>query len=272
MLPTLTTLFEHPLYEIFTTAKTWIIFIAGSLFGLAFLRIREGLFGVVGRRLRRMSVMNKNTLIAQREIQARTDTLQHQFKALRVCVMQFHNGEFFALANHAWKLTVTHESPGPGIGMLANVIRGLPATTLLDIVDPLFDPTSDHLPPGIRLISPCLSEAAKNCRFGKAGHRILHYDAAAMQMNTSRAIMNTNGIYHAFHVPLFDDRTKNVIGLLSMQFGELYDDIIQAREVDLCVMCKAAEEIQYYLTTDYDYYRKQIPLLLRWIFPEQKCN
>ena len=216
-------------------------------------KIKEGIYKSIESKVKKQSSLKPSTAAGHREIQRLLDGLQQKFEALRVCVFQFHNGNSFMLSNHAWKVSCTQESLGSQIRSMIMAYQSLPASSLMDWVDPLLN--SDYLPDGVTLVEPCKSEKANTCPFGRIGHRILRFEPHSMRMSAGQALANEYGIVRSFAVPMIDPQTKAVFGFITLQFGARGPEITPEFEHSLCAMCPVAEQVQFYLTTDFAQYR-----------------
>lgn len=230
-------------------------------------RMREAMTGVLARRFRNHAQLRPLTAAGHQDVSNLMRDLRVRFKASRVCLFQFHNGVSFMLANHAWKISCSHESITSGVESTAFDNQELHVGAVIDWIHPLLN--SDHNIPGVRNITACSLQASMTemtCPHGKKGHRVVYYDVNAMDMSAGQALANRQNVHHVFAVTLLDVDRKSVIGFLALQFADMTPAHVLDVESEICAMCPVAEKIQFYLTTDVATYRAKSGLW-RWLFP-----
>lgn len=202
-------------------------------------KVRDALYTALIRSAKRGSKLGAPTAAGHLEISRLLNVLREQFNPIRVCVYQFHNGDHFALANHAWKLSCTHEILHEETVSRLKDNQNMPASALIEMVEPLLNPNTN-----ITGVQQCLT--------GPNGHRVLHYTVGSMPMCVAQAQANEQGVHHAFVVTMLDSRRGNsTIGYITLQFQELSDLQIDSIGLNLSALCPVAEKVGFYLTTDF---------------------
>lgn len=200
-----------------------------------------------------------------REIKRLLSELMLKTRAFRVCVYQFHNGTQFFRANHMWKVSLTHESTHVGVTPTNwKDAHDLPIVAMMEFVGPMID--DDAPDRGVRMIPT-------------TDHRVAYYDINNLPVCVFQALANSSGVRYALAVNLVDKNSKVTIGAVVLYFDDLspacadscQDEtprcldqstglrVACARVVDFFVpdMLGAADKIQFYLTTDFQAFRKK---------------
>lgn len=227
-------------------------------------KCREKIFKLVLSLRAKPSTLRPATAKGHRNIQTLLTYLQNDFKALRVGVYQFHNGSSFMCSNHAWKVSMTHEATGPQILPTLMAFQSIPASGMMDWVDPLLN--HDYYPDGMSIIDTCQSDAAARCTYGKLGYRVMHFDIARMRVTVGKVLAQECGVTQMYMVPLCDPQTHAVFGFLALHFGDVFDTMREDVESRLCAICPVAEQIQFYLTTEFERYAKDTRPWWRRVF------
>ena len=222
-------------------------------------KVQEAFFRNTKEKIARAARLRPATTQAHQDINSILEALRLSIGAYRVCVRQFHNGDRFMLADHAWKISQTHEALHFGASSTVQFNQSLPVGAMTALVAPILDKTAVVAGTGeIETCSPCKS----SCRFAEAGHRVLRFDVSAMEMNAPRDMLTKQGVDVVYVVNLMDENGET-FGFISSQFqGRLTPDsseeerkawaaFLTAVERKACEMCAAAEKVQFYLTSEF---------------------
>ena len=211
-----------------------LIAIAAFLFN----RVRDHIFNAIVERIRRSSRLRPSTAHGHKTINSLLNGQLHVTRAARALVNQFHNGDVYAMSNHSWKSSVTHEQVAYG---MMPTIHASPPTLVSVIPDWVGPITSDDFDThGFRRLPTHIADK---------GRRAYLVDVAAMDYSVARALCEQNGIAFALIVNLVDHKTSSAFGYVSLHFQRELN-LAQAEEF-LEELLNDAKRIEVYLGTDF---------------------
>lgn len=222
---------SHLWTAVILLAVAFLVFIAG--------RARDLIVASVLRVFRGRSRTRRISTAGAREIQARLSELRDRLEAFRVCVFQFHNGQQFHRSNHMWKLSLSHETAHTGVSPSNwREAHDLPMVAMLELVQPLID--DDTPGKGVRRIP------TKDPK-----RRLAHFFVREMPMCVTQALANSAGAGHLFAANLLDQTSGDTMGFVVVQYTDLTHTDVVGVEGAMPHLCAAAEQIEFYLTTDF---------------------
>jgi len=214
----------------------------------------DNMVATIRRRLKRESQLRPLTAAGHQQVNELLRKVLNEFSAARVCVFQFHNGDKFMLSNHVWKVSCSHEVLAPEVRPLGPAqSQNLQVGSAIEWVGPVVDPTT--LPAGVKRVPVCLDKEA-TCPAANKGHVVLHYVINEMDVSVSQALSNDLGIRHAFVINLVEPKSKIPFGFMAVHFGRHDDQQVLEALTKVCFLCPIAQQIQFFLTTDFEGFRK----------------
>jgi hypothetical protein len=169
----------------------------------------------------------------------------YALEATRACVIQFHNGDVFALANPAWKLTCTVERHVPGSLQVQDSIRDIPVTWWSDMISPMLSDT-------VSTAGVTPREHGVPCRgcpiFNDGLRKVLRHEYKKMPVSQATLSAAANGQEMAYTVNLVNQKQRAVIGFLLFQFRSVPD--LDETDKRVCLICENARRIEAALTLE----------------------
>jgi len=210
-------------------------------------RVRDKLWVHVAAALTRRPIMRPSISAMHRQVQEILCDLQHRFRAFRVLVFQFHNGDVFMMSDHSWKLTCTHECAAPGVLYTIKDNQNILVSSVTDFIEPIVSGAPGKVA-GCSGLEVCAVHA-QDCALAKKGHWVLRYDVAQMDETMSKYMAEQQGVGVVYTVNLVSRVRNATFGFIALQFRTLTPDEQVEIEQSICQVCAAAERVQFLLTT-----------------------
>lgn len=190
-------------------------------------------------------VFDPSESLRHKRVQEILQRLRDNFNARRVVLFQFHNGDVYLLGSHTWKATCTYEVAERGIAYVASQNTGLPASNIVDIVEPIMSGLSRDAA-GVTVLETCPSEN-RLCKLPLKRHCVIHHEIAQMNMCLFRFLCEEQGVGHVISVNLVHGEKRTAVGYISLQFATLSEEQLQDILQRVCLVCTAAEQAQFLL-------------------------
>jgi hypothetical protein len=180
------------------------------------------------------------SLEEMQRVNTHVESLLYTMKADRVCVFQFLNGQTFALADHAWKVTCTVERHLLTAHPIAGNNQGVHVSLLSDFLAPLLLP--DVTGPGVTRIPVCAQAGACQDNFGGM-RKALRFDMDAMPRSRVTSDAGQGNVRVMLAVPLLHKQMRQAIGFLVLQY-EADDGRADVAQESMCLVCRSAGDIE----------------------------
>jgi len=152
--------------------------------------------------------------------------------ANRAIVYQFHNGDHFSSNRPTWKISATHESCYQGIGYKTNRTKGIPCTSLLDMLLPSFGSQVK----GVKRVD----NVKDTYHIG-----VFWFVVKEMSFSMVRSCLEMSDVDYMVTTALIHPIDKDIIGLLSIEFCQ---DAKELEPEDAQSIMRFAAKVSYLLT------------------------
>lgn len=217
-------------------ALTVLVLIGCTTFLIA--KVREHIFNFIVDRLRKSSRLRPATAHGHKAVKTMLEGMLEDTGAFRVSLFQFHNGDVYAMSNHSWKASCTHEVLSHGAAPTLRTHQSILVSAIPDWVGPVT--ADDYTSTGVDRMPLPIAEK---------GRRALYADVAAMETSVARIMCEDVGANYVVLVNLTERKTSSTFGYISLQFQHTPDRAKLTSKLSDIV--EDAKRIEIYLCSDF---------------------